>query len=290
MVGRADLAQLVATLSAGDAQFAAVTLGFERVPEPLEPIAPEPKPDSTREKPPPEPGEPPVPPAPLPPLDVPLWRFERMVFSDEPMRVATKPRQQGLTEDDWSSPGHSLFAQPKTKPLAPWSRLWPRLRAALQSPMPSREPDVEAYVRLVSRGEFVSRIPCRERLAWPNRLDVWVDRSARLVPFWFDQSDVTRRLRASCDHCGLRVRRFDARTQARSRARQGDFLAGVRGDQAVPVLVLGDLGVYGTAADRAAWQRTGRRLTQEGVRVAALVPSPPGRWSPFLKSTWNAMP
>ncbi|WP_437636217.1 SUMF1/EgtB/PvdO family nonheme iron enzyme [Sorangium sp. So ce854] len=214
-----------------------------------------------------------------------------MTFADELEPKAPSPEPfGGLTDDDLRSPGRSLFATPPAPPLAAWSRLWPVLRAALQASVPGRIPDVPALLRAWSRGEIVRRVPRVPQRTWTARASVWVDRSPRLVPFWSDQADVCRRLRRTCGRSGLHVRLLDGRTQARRLGRHGDLLAGFRPAPGIPVLVLGDLGAYGSPGERAAWLRTARRLRRAGVRVAALVPSPEARWDPHVARAWAAAP
>jgi formylglycine-generating enzyme required for sulfatase activity len=289
--GRADLARLIDARPPERLLRAAAALGFEQametrdwemqgapeaaVPEPIElphPVA--------------VPAAPTAPAAPMP-----FWRMETMTFTGDPESPSPAPEQKGgLTQDDLESPHGSLFATPASPPLASWSRLWPVLRRALQTSIPSREPDIPAMVRVLCQGELVDRIPRVARRAWPGRASIWVDRSARLIPFWSDQVDVCRRLRKVCDQSGLQVRLLNGRTQAWSVARRGDLLAGFRPDAGSPVAVLGDLGMFGSDADRAAWLRTARRLQHAGVRLSALVPSPPGRWHSMSARSWNAIP
>ena len=71
-------------------------------------------------------------------------------------------------------------------------------------------------------------------------------------------------------------------------ARRGDLLAGSRLDASTPVLVLGDLGAYGSPVERAAWLRTAHRLRRAGVRVAALVPIPEARLERSIGKAWAA--
>jgi formylglycine-generating enzyme required for sulfatase activity len=221
---------------------------------------------------------------------VPFWRMEKMTFADAPetTTIAIEP-SRGLTDDDLRSPDRSLFAMPKAPSLTLWSRLWPALRYALQTAVPGCDPDVPALVRAWGRGEVVRRVPRVPRRAWATRASVWVDRSARLVPFWSDQTEVVRWLRKVCGRGGLDVRLLDRSAQARAIARGGDLCAGFRADATTPVLVLGDLGTYGSAIERAAWLRTARRLRRAGARVAALVPSPEARWEPAIAKAWGAV-
>ena len=228
--------RLVAALPPNRAARAAALLGFD-APAAHEDAAPAhagaPSPSIAEAvKPPPAPAEP-----------MPFWRLEEMTFTEDPApkpaAVASTP-QEGLTEDDLRSPGRSLFATPKPLPLAPWAKLWPVLRAALQAGTPGAIADVPAVVRAWGRGELLPRLPRVVRRAWAGRASVWVDRSARLVPFWSDQADVCRRLRKVCGGSGLGVRVLDGRVQAREAARRRDLLGGLRANAETPVFVLGD--------------------------------------------------
>ncbi len=295
-VWRADLVRLIAALPPEQVDGSARLLGFDapvrrEAAVPVEyPVAPPPQ----------EPTEvvaleaAPIEVVALEAAPMPFWRLEKMTFAAASEPVPVRVEQiGGLTPDDLRSPDRSLFPTPEATPeaplLAPWSRLWPSLRAALQTSMPGREPDVPALVYAWGRGEIVHRIPRVARQAWSPRASVWVDRSARLVPFWSDQAVVCRLLRKACGQSGLSVRLLDSRTQARAIARRGDLLTGFRPDRLTPVLVLGDLGTYGTPSEKAAWLRTARRLRRDGVRVAALVPSPAARWDPASAKAWAAM-
>ncbi len=277
-VSRADLVRLLDTLPPDRLARAAAALGFR---EPQAPPGSETQESEGAAV------------TPWPALE--LWRMETMTFRDGPGGTPAEGAVGeganpgvSLTQDDLTSPGRSLHATPRPALLTLWSRLWPELRAALQASVPGRAPDVSALVRGWVRGEVVRRIPRVQRRVWAERVSVWVDRSPRLVPFWSDQGEVCARLRDACGKSGLRVRRLDARAQAQTMGERGDLLGGFRADPETPVLVLGDLGVFGSPADRAAWLRTARQLHGAGVRVAALVPAPPDRWSPAIAKAWGA--
>ncbi|HMY20005.1 MAG TPA: hypothetical protein PKA58_26950, partial [Polyangium sp.] len=297
-VSRADLARLVHEMPRDRVASAALSLGFERMREPDPTISIDwidPDELGLFDTPPSAPKgdglSAPVDTAKRSTECLPLWRQETMHFKPEPSEedVGDKPSGE-FTDDDLKSDGRSLFATPKPTSLAPWARLWPHLRTALQSTMPSREPDVAAWLRSVTRGDPLPRFPCLPRRTWANRISLWIDRSPRLVPFWSDQTEVCRRLQALCHRNGLDVRLLDAQTLSSSRRIRGDLLAGFRPDATVPVLVLGDLGGFGTDTDRALWRRTGRRLVREGVRLSALMPSLAGQCTPTMLKLWNAIP
>ncbi len=283
-VGRADLLRLAAHLPVEDVVRVAAHLGFkvqsvgvvEAEVRELESHELEPAPGPEA----PGPGGQPAT----------LWRLETMTFTEGPVPELEDraPRELPLSDEELVTPG-SLTATPRPAPLTLWSRLWPALRAALQASVPGRDPDLPALVRAWGRGEVVQRVPRVARRVWAGRATVWVDRSRRLAPFWSDQVDVCRRLRGVCGQVGLDLLVLEARTQARVLAHHGDMLAGYRPNPESPVLVLGDLGIYGSARERAAWLATGRRLARAGVRAAALIPGPPARWDPGVVRAWSSL-
>ena len=57
---------------------------------------------------------------------------------DEALR-ADEPEVAPLAEAETRPPGVSILATPRPAPLAPWSRLWPVLRRALQAVTPGRD-------------------------------------------------------------------------------------------------------------------------------------------------------
>jgi formylglycine-generating enzyme required for sulfatase activity len=239
---------------------------------------------------------PPAPPVPTDLAPMSFWRLEEMRFDDSRRQRARIPKS-GLTPEDIDSPGRTLFHTPPVQPLVPWSRLWPRLRAALQASVPGREPDVPALVRAWCRGDEVRRVPRLPRRVWAPRASVWIDCSGRLDPLWADQRDVWRRLRRACGP-GLAARMVDGSAPAGTMSGEAvprtdglpPLLEGVRPDPETPVLVLGDLGAHGSDAERTVWLRTARWLRQAGARVSALVPSVRAFPDDELARAWRAVP
>lgn len=284
--GRADVLRLLGALGEAQASRAARLLGYE-VEEPAEKPAEEPvreplaKPDpSAVERSHIESAS---------SGQVPFWRASSMELHTP--SAGEREIRPGLTAADLTTPQASLFRTPPPIPLAVWPRLWPRLRALLQSSAPGREPDLPSLVRSLASGLPLGRIARRPRRAWASRASVWIDLSARLVPFESDQYGVLARLRRALGAGALEARSLVTRAQEASIAARGDLLAGFRIDPAVPVIVLGDLGAYaGSPALHEAWRRTARRLSWHRVRVAALVPAPPARWHRSTARAWHALP
>lgn len=204
-----------------------------------------------------------------------FWRVEAAEERAPAVEARGPSTAHGLTERELQSePGRPLPAGP---PLTPWSRLEAPLRVALHTPRRGRAPDVPALVRTWARGEWVARIQRRARQSWAASVALWIDRSARLTPFWADQDLVRAQLVRLCGRAAIDVTIVDSAPDA--------AVAAV--DR--PVLVLGDLGFYGIAADRARWLRMAERLTRAGARIAALVPCPVGLWDRAAARAWQAM-
>ncbi len=257
-------------------------LGFEPVP------APPPKPEHD------EPADRHEPATDLPQVEaVPMrfWRQDEVTFTDLPDQALSLPEPAELNAADLSSAQRSVFATPRSTPLAAWSRLWPALRASLQAYRPGRDPDLGALVRAWGRGQVLRRIPRVQRRAWAGRASVWIDRSEALVPFWSDQLELAHRLGKVCGKSGIDLRFVDGRALSWALGQHRFVLPGFRPDPAMPVLVLGDLGSYGTETERLAWLRTGTRL-----RCARRAPrrsgagSPPARMELAVAEAWCAIP
>ncbi len=278
------MVHLLVKMPVDQAESAAESLGFVR--RVAVPTAVEPRSVSSAVQPCQEPPAPETPAA-LLGSPVPLFRLEEMTFPEVTDEPETESDQTGLLPSDLSAPDRSLQFTPTPEPLAPWSRLWPALHGVLQSNVPSSVPDVAKLVSKWGRGEVVERIPRLPRRVWADRVALWVDRHPRLVPFHFDQEQVYQRLRRSLGTEGLKVRVIGPVAQASVLSGGSDYGQGHRFDARQPVLVLGDLGAYGTIDDRSAWKRTGQRLRRSGVQAVALLPVPKAAWPQEHRHLWS---
>lgn len=281
-IWRADLIRVLSTLPPSQAESAARLCGFVAIQQPPETHAPKPAqvpsvPDIPTE----------IRAAPTAPL--PLWRLEEMTFSataNDDLTLAPATRA-GLTAADVDSSGRSLLSIPRSPPLAPWSRLWPVLRSSLQGHRRGRDPDIAECLRRWGRGEVMHDLPRVQRPVWADHVELWIDRSQRLAPFWLDEDDVYRRLRRCIGPKSVRLHVLDAETQAQSFCAQGDFLPGLRPARQQRVLVLGDVGAYADKSVQLAWLRSAQRLRCREAQVSALVPAPPRRIPASLARAWS---
>jgi formylglycine-generating enzyme required for sulfatase activity len=193
-----------------------------------------------------------------------LWRMEEATWRDEPTQHRVQRREvvETFSERERKGDGRSFFATPRAPLLMRWPRLWPVLQRAFQKGRASQVIDVAVIVHKWTRGERMTRVPMVVRRQWASRAALWIDRSHRLTPFWNDQEDVRARLVRALGRLNIAVRYFE-------QAPEREEMRGV--DPRVPVVMLGDLGAFGSANTKGAWQRAGRALQRAGVRATALV-------------------
>jgi formylglycine-generating enzyme required for sulfatase activity len=145
-------------------------------------------------------------------------------------------------------------------------------------------------VSQIARGLLVRRLPCRSLKRWGERVQVILDRSDRLVPYWDDQVQVLNRLKRIIPEHGLEVFVGSSPDSGPIRKLGESYTGG-------SVLVLGDLGALQLSGDRLqeAWQAWGQALRESGCHPLALVPCavdgiPSGLRQTFTVSSWQPLP
>jgi formylglycine-generating enzyme required for sulfatase activity len=220
-------------------------------------------------------------------IEIPFWRLEGYE-SVVPEESSPERRPISAVPVVWR---HRPDAPPAIRLLAPWRELQPRLRAALALPREGREIDVDRIVRRLSCGQWLDRLPREQRRRWGPCLQLVIDRSEHLVPYWTDQDQVRGEL----------GRLFSVQDLEQAVFHEGldePRLLGVSAsdDYRPPpggiVLVLGDLGcLTARAADEDnPWLDLGRRITATGSRPVALLPCPPKRCPAVLRRDWQLIP
>ncbi len=81
------------------------------------------------------------------------------------------------------------------RPLTSWAVLGPRLRAVFADLLQSRECDVERTIERLSAGGYSNPFVFRPWRRWGRSLQVLVDRSQHLMPYFDDQERVVAKLR-----------------------------------------------------------------------------------------------
>jgi formylglycine-generating enzyme required for sulfatase activity len=225
-------------------------------------------------------------------VEVPFWQpvyFE----AREPVSVAEladdldRPREPTVEPDAASSSRVGL--DPLTSPAALATRL--RRFSAFQEE--SSDLDLDQIVDRLGRGEWLHRLPRLPRRRWGPSLQVIVDRSRRLVPYWLDQNLVVGALARVYPHSHFEMAALWEGAGAPRIIKSRSYCALYRmPDAGTPVVVLTDLGSL--ACDQGAgsrwWLEWGQRLAANGNPPLALVPCHPARCSTELSKVWTILP
>ncbi len=220
-------------------------------------------------------------------VDTPFWRLE--AYEPVPEEPGDERRPVPVKPIGWHDrPQHP----PAIRLLAPWRELQMRLRAALAEPREGAEVDLDAVVQRLSRGRLLDRLPRERHRRWGPRLQLVVDRSERLVPYWTDQDQVRGELARLFTAQDLEQAVFhEGLTEPRILT--GAPAPGVyRPPPGGIVLVLGDLACLTGRASHEdnPWLDLGRRVAQAGARPVALVPCPVARCPAVLRRHWQLIP
>jgi hypothetical protein len=269
-VGLGDLARVFVSEGPGLQRFVAELLGYSVEPLPVaESPSPPPPPIDAGAVPEIELAETTfIPPSNL--LDIPfLYADSFKAEHRDPLRVKPPVERIPIT-----GPNRSPETLP-FMPLATDASMLTAIRGATPARSSSGEPDVDRIVELWGRGRFLETLPRRDRKSWGRMIQVIVDRSLRLKPYWDDQDRAVRALRKLYPAAGFAVAVLPDGDRA-------PVLCGVE-NVGVPysfpppystLLVLGDLGSLAPPDHRLEgfWVDWGRRLREQEVLPLALVP------------------
>ena len=218
--------------------------------------------------------------------DIPFWRVERCDYFDDSSAEEIASPERGKFKSSW------VASAEKAEPaLAHWRDVEPymhRLLAAVSAP---GRIHIRKTVARLSRAEILAHLPRRSRRGWGHNVQVIVDRSTAMTPYWQDQVNI----------CANLERLFP-----RNAVQYADYWEGYRepilsgehrqaGGYQLPaagslVIVLGDLGLLASAKERAKWRRLGRRLQHNQCRALALVPLAVTSNDNGLQSYWRIIP
>ncbi len=291
-VGRADLAR--AYLSGGGTLQAAVAnlLGFQ---------SGEPQVD----KPPPDPGaakqeksgsggpDEPERTPPQPAVDVPFWQsvsFD-VVGSAVGLRAVEEP-------DSDVGPRDAILKRQVGQPvehdrLASRVEALSRLRRAPELASAGSELDLDKVVARLSRAELVLRMPRRPVKKWGQSIQVILDHSRRLIPYWRDQELMVDDLKRVCRHDSLQVAVLgDGSEEPRLDMPGAEPRAWKMPEPGANVIVLGDLGCLDRTSTGSCrwWLSWGLRLRANGNHALAVVPCHVDRCPAGLSKAWTMIP
>ena len=218
------------------------------------------------------------------PLTPPFWALE----SRQRIVPKSSPTSKDIELGDGKFPEIKPGSQPPFSPILPWPRLWPMLKDALNGHALSRQPDELKAVSMLARGEFLGKIPLKPQKIWASFSQILVDVPLRLFPFWNDFNMVVDGVAGLVGKTGLEV--FFLRLGPLEDAfdRKSMEYYPVEIDQyGAPLLILSDLGAYGSAKDRDDWYEFGKRMDRLGVSPIVLTPVPKHRWDKRHKSLFR---
>jgi len=103
--------------------------------------------------------------------------------------------------------GTYRFAAPP--PLMPMARLLPLLFNGLAQAKSGQSLDHRLLLRRIEQGRALQRLPKQQRQRWPQRLQIIVDASRRLEPYWADFEFIVRQLQTLLGKEAVEALRFD---------------------------------------------------------------------------------
>ncbi|WP_236848843.1 formylglycine-generating enzyme family protein [Candidatus Thiodictyon syntrophicum] len=289
-VGRADLLRILAALPPHQWPAAARGLGFSPVPEP--PRAPRPAPGAPADPGAggaPRGGPEPYQPADLP--DLPFWCIaaDETQAPDPGAADALAPLVQAAPWDalPLSDPACPRPAQPQ---LVPRPRQGRFLRRHLATARPGTGLDLERLCRDLAALRLPPHLPRRPCPRWPARVDLVLDLTLSLRPYWDDfwqLQDGLRRLLGGRLHL-WHSRGGDPRDLVSAR----DGRPGGPPPGAGALVVLSDAGLYSPGSGRhRRWQDLGRRRpAAPGAGALLIAPVPPRLAAPGLVPGFRLVP
>ena len=220
-----------------------------------------------------------------------FWQPTRYWAFESTAAVTVVPDQ--IVERSWKEPGVTL---PGRQPIATWQQLVPRVRKALQQGTFGSKVDVARLVGKVARGELVSRLPREPLRRWGSRLQLVIDRSQHLTPFYDDQRDFRSQMERIYGEENVDVAYFDeSRNRLVARARSHSDGSYVFPSAGTYIIVLSDFGclLNDPAGSVQFWRGWLRKIVDQKSAAIAVVPCDPHRIERSIRSavkvvSWQA--
>ena len=214
----------------------------------------------------------------------PFWRAQSYVSLSGDTPTEAVVAEQQIT---WCAPKESAAI----RYLASWRELQPRLRTAIAARHPGGRYDWDRIVQRLGQGRILDPMPRLPRRGLGTQLQIIVDRSERLTPYWQDQAVVISALAKAFPNYAFDFLFYHDGQSLPCRPRSG---AGSRRYTLPPegslTLVLGDLGSLAKAgAVHRMWEDLGSRLRAAGCRRLALLPAAPSNLLPRLSQHFDLL-
>ncbi|MCX7099819.1 MAG: formylglycine-generating enzyme family protein [Methylococcales bacterium] len=206
-------------------------------------------------------------------------RINKVVNTESDRDDFLKPAY--LSDPDMRLPASSgtyRFAAPVQ--LMPMARLLPLLFNSLAQARTGHGLDHRQLIKRLAQGKALQRLPTRQHHRWPQGLQIIVDASPRLEPYWTDFERIVRQLQSLLGKEAVQALRFDEDTLGSDASY---CLAWPDADNDhwrlwqipppdVAVLVLSDLG-FGDNRATVAWRRQLQALQQHPSPMLTLSPA-----------------
>ncbi len=289
VTGRADLIRARRLADPELEEYVAGLLGYRFVAP--EPRTIEPRVDMIAEP----PQAPPAPTSASVARDIPFWQgthFEiRVRPATETGEIAggvAPPTDKRSTKKRQRKPVDLSFL-----PLSSNASLLTRLRAASPTQAISGEIDVGRIVEEWGRGRFLAALPRSSRKSWGRSVQVFVDRSRRLIPYWEDQTRACLAIRDIYPPEG-----FSQIVLPEGRLEPASMKVGRHTVDYQPpppgsaVVALSDLGTLAASGSGLVdlWAERGRRLRDLDVQPLAVVPCRRAACPRELSRYWTILP
>ena len=165
----------------------------------------------------------------------------------------------------------------KFQPLVPWARLWPFLHNTLSNLCSGWQPDMEKVVRRVANGEFLRRIPVKQRKTWASAARVLIDINAGTFALRYDFIHLRDKLLRLRGEYGLHIRYLEDEPGGKVYywEHEREVVEPWTVPVDMPLLIISDLGALTQSRRKLyAWLVFGRELAAKGCRPVVLMPVP----------------
>ncbi len=215
----------------------------------------------------------------------PFWRAEV-----HQTRTQNTPKERKVLDQqiEWDN-------APATPPLysylASWRELQPRLRRAIFTHQTGSSYDWQRIVEQLGEGQLLKELPKLPRPGLGTQMQVIVDRSQRLTPYWYDQDYICTALDKLFPNYALdylSYRDGELLPKRSSNANQSRTYS--MPPEGSLVLILGDLGgLAKEEAVRRTWEQLGCRLRAANCRTLALLPDLASNLTPQLSRYFDLL-
>ena len=154
-----------------------------------------------------------------------------------------------------------------------------------------RRIDIPKAVQKLASGQHLDKLPKRHKRKPAPCLQVVLDRSAHLIPFWTMQIEILHWL-AIQDFGEVRLYSYTGADGGFLSERGGQFTSAPPNPEDGPLLVLGDLGVWSGERQECAptWSVLARRFCQSGGKPFVFFPGPVEACPYDIKRLWQIVP